>query len=159
MAVIAKRILLVALGLAAGAGIVFVLGLLGVPAEFAATWVLLLAAVGMLGRAGLLEHGSWPPPRPQTRPRGSEVARLAWNINPRTGEAGLLIVRRVQRILRHRLARFGLDLDDPADDAAVDALLGSGIREIFTHAEVTRTDLERVMGAIDRLPSPTSQER
>ncbi|WP_345546930.1 hypothetical protein [Microbacterium jejuense] len=156
---IVKRVLLVVLAAAVGVGIVFVLDRLGVPVEFATAWLLLLAAVGLLSRAGLIEDGAWPPPRPERRPRGSEVSRLAWNINARTGEAGFLMVRRVQRVLRHRLARLGLDLDDPGQNAAVDALLGAGIRETFSHAEVTRADLELVMSAIDRLPSPTNQER
>lgn len=159
MAVIVKRILLGVLALGAGAGIVYVLDRLGVPAGFAAAWLVLLLAVGLSTRAGLLDEGSWPPARPERRPRGSEVSRLSWNVNSRTGEAGFLIVRRVQRVLRHRLARLGLDLDDPGQEAAVDALLGPGIRETFSRAEVTRTDLERVMAAIDRLPSPQNQER
>ncbi|WP_224751406.1 hypothetical protein [Microbacterium helvum] len=153
---ILRRVLLAVLALAAGAGIVFVLDRLGVPVEFAAAWLVLILALGLLGRAGLVDDASWPPARPERRPRGSEVSRLAWNINARTGEAGILVVRRVQRVLRHRLARLGLDLDDPEHNAAVDALLGAGVRETFSHAEVTRTDLERVMAAVDRLPSPTN---
>ena len=154
-----KRVLLIVLGVAAGTGIVAALGALGVPIAFAVAWVLLIVAVALLSRAVHLDDHSWPPPRPERRPRGSEVSRLSWNINARTGEAGLLIVRRVERVLRHRLARLGVDLDDPAQSAAVDALLGAGIRETFTRPEVTRTDLERVMSAIDRLPSPVNQER
>lgn len=153
------RVVIGVLVVGAGAGIVYVLDRLGVPAEFAAAWLVLIAAVGLLSRAALLDDASWPPARPERRPRGSDVARLSWNINSRTGEAGFLIVRRVQRVLRHRLARLGLDLDDPGQSGAVDALLGPGIRETFTRPEVTRTDLERVMAAIDRLPSPTNQER
>lgn len=156
-----KRIVIVVIGAGVGVGaaIVYLLDRLGVPAAFAAAWMLLIVAVGLLSRAGMLDDGSWPPARPERRPRGSEVSRLSWTINARTGEAGLLIVRRVQRILRHRLARHGLDLDDPAQSAAVDALLGPGIRETFGRPEVTRTDLERVMAAVDRLPSPSNQER
>lgn len=154
-----KRILLVVVGIAAGVGIVLVLDRLGVPVAFAAAWLLLIVAVGLLSRAGLVDDASWPPAPPERRPRGSEVARLSWNINSRTGEAGFLIVRRVERVLRHRLARLGLDLDDPAQAPAVDELLGAGVRDTFTRAEVTRADLERVMTAIDRLPSPTNQER
>lgn len=156
-----KRIVIVVIGAGVGVGaaIVYLLDRLGVPAAFAAAWMLLIVAVGLLSRAGMLDDGSWPPARPERRPRGSEVSRLSWTINARTGEAGLLIVRRVQRILRHRLARHGLDLDDPAQSAAVDALLGPGIRETFGRPGVTRTDLERVMAAVDRLPSPSNQER
>jgi len=156
---IVRRVLLGVLGVAAGAGIVFVLDHLGVPAEFAAAWLLLIVAVGLLGRAGLVDDGSWPPARPERRARGSEVSRLAWNINSRTGVAGFVVARRVERVLRRRLARLGVDLDDPAQSSAVDALLGEGVRETFARPEVTRTDLERVMTAIDRLPSPTNQER
>jgi hypothetical protein len=154
-----KRILLVALGLAAGAVIVFLLDGIGVPVAFAAAWLLLILAVALLSRAGLVDDGSWPPPRPEHRPRGSEVSRLAWNINSRTGAAGFVMARRVERVLRRRLARLGVDLDDPAQSRAVDALIGEGVREVFARPAVQRTDLERVMTAIDRLPSPTNQER
>ncbi len=154
-----KRVLLVVLGLAVGTVVVVGLGGLGVPVEFAAAWLLLIVAVGLLSRAGHIGERSWPPPRPERRPRGSEVSRLAWNINARTGVAGLVIVRRVERVLRRRLARLGLDLDDPGQSRAVDELLGAGIRETFVRPEVTLTDLERVMTAIDRLPSHTNQER
>ena len=154
-----KRIVLAVLAVVVGGAIVCLLDWLGVPAAFAAAWLLLILAVGLLSRAGLLDDGAWPPAPPERRPRGSVVSRLSWTINARTGEAGLLIVRRVQRILRHRLARLGLDLDDPAQSAAVDALLGPGIRETFGRPEVTRADLERVMAAVDRLPSPLKQER
>ncbi|MGN6219331.1 MAG: hypothetical protein ACTHNQ_07500 [Microbacterium sp.] len=159
MAVILKRVVLGMLAVAAGAGIVYLLDRMGVPAGFAAAWLVLLLALGLLTRAGLLDEGSWPPARPERRPRGSEVSRLSWNINSRTGEAGFLIVRRVQRVLRHRLARLGLDLDDPGQETEVDTLLGPGIRETFSRPEVTRADLERVMAAVDRLPSPQNQER
>lgn len=154
-----KRILLIVLGVAAGVVIVFLLDGLGVPVAFAAAWLLLIVAVGLLTRAGLLDDGSWPPPRPERRPRGSEVSRLAWSINSRTGAAGFVMSRRVERVLRRRLARLGVDLDDPAQSPAVDALVGEGVREVFTRPAVQRTDLERVMSAIDRLPSPTNQER
>ncbi|MFD4960990.1 hypothetical protein [Microbacterium sp. NPDC058389] len=155
----AKRILLVVLGVVAAAGIVFLLDGLGVPAAFAAAWLLLIVAVGLLSRAGLVDDESWPPPRPERRPRGSEVSRLAWNINSRTGAAGFVVARRVERVLRRRLARLGMDLDDPDQGPAVDALLGDGVREVFARPVVQRADLERVMTAIDRLPSPTNQER
>lgn len=156
---IVKRVLLALLGAGVGAVIVVVLEALGVPVEFSVAWLLLIVAVGLLSRATHLDEWSWPPLRPERRPRGSEVARLSWNINSRTGEAGFVIARRVERVLRHRLARLGLDLDDPAQGAAIDAVLGEGIRETFTRPEVTRADLERVLNAIDRLPSPMKQER
>lgn len=156
---IVRRVLLVVLGVAVGAALVALLGSIGVPVEFAAAWLLLIVAVGLLSRAGVLDDGSWPPARPERRSRGSEVSRLGWNINPRTGVAGFVIVRRVERVLRRRLARLGVDLDDPTQNPDIDALLGEGVRETFARPEVKRADLERVVIAIDRLPSPTNQER
>src|SRR5699024_8542654 len=56
--------------------------------------------------------------------RGSAVSRLAWGFNPRTDVAGEIVARRVRTLLRRRLARLGIDIDDPAQTARVDAAIG-----------------------------------
>lgn len=78
---------------------------------------------------------------------------MAWAINTRTGVAGHVVVRRVQAVLRRRLALRGLDLDDPAQHARIDALLGEGVRDALHRREVQRTDIEMVLDAIDRIPN------
>lgn len=90
--------------------------------------------------------------------RGTAVARMAWSINPRTGAAGDIITRRVRGILRHRLLRRGLDTEDPADRAQIDALIGAGLWDRLTGQGTHRTDIERALDAIDRL-SPTKEKQ
>src|SRR5690606_37907609 len=59
--------------------------------------------------------------------RGTDVARMGWSLNARTGEAGALITRRVRSTLRLRLKRWGLDAENPADLPRIDVLLGPGL--------------------------------
>ena len=82
---------------------------------------------------------------------------MAWAINARTGVAGHVEVRRVQSVLRRRLALHGLDLDDPTQHARIDALLGEGVRDALHRREVQRTDIEIVLDAIDRIPNDTEE--
>jgi hypothetical protein len=90
--------------------------------------------------------------------RGTAIARMAWSLNARTGEAGELISRRVRSILRHRLLRHGLDIDDPAHRAAVDAKIGAGLWDRLTGSDTRRADIEQALTAIDRL-SPSKEKQ
>ncbi|MBN6192837.1 hypothetical protein JQN58_38825 [Aneurinibacillus sp. BA2021] len=140
--------------------VALVLGLraAGVPLAFAVSWTTVAAAVSLALRGVLVDDPVlWPPERPPREARGSEVSRLAWAINTRSGVAGTILVRRVQNVLRRRLAHRGLDLDDPADHAAIDALLGQGIRAGLSRREVRRDDIERALDALERIPTDTEE--
>jgi hypothetical protein len=138
--------------------VILLLSLLGVPAEFSLAWILLLAVVALATRQAFLDESlSWPP---DTRPRvvrNSEVSRLAWAINARTSVVGYILVSRVRRVLRRRLAHAGLELDDPAHHDRIDALLGAGIRESLEHRDVRSDAIERALLAIERLPTATQE--
>jgi len=137
---------------------ILVLGQLGFPAPFVLAWVIILVAVVLACRQEFIEIGPvWPPEKPSRSARGSEVSRMAWAINARTGVAGHVVVRRVQSVLRRRLALHGLDLDDPTQHARIDALLGEGVRDALHRREVQRTDIEIVLDAIDRIPNDTEE--
>jgi len=145
------RILLLAFGALLVAFALVVLSSHGVPLDFALSWVLIVVTMIALSRQTFIDETSaWPPePRPR-RPRGSDVSRLAWSINPSTGAVGHVMMRRVERIVRRRLAARDLDLDDPAQHPEIDALLGPGIRELLQRREVLRSDVERILDAADR---------
>lgn len=130
----------------------------GVPAPFAVAWTLILLVVAAATRQTFVDDAvTWPPEPPRAEARGSDVSRLAWAINTRTGVAGHVVVRRVQGVVRRRLAHHGLDLDDPDDHPRIDAILGDGVRACLHAREVQRADIERVLDALDRIPTDTEE--
>lgn len=153
------RIILAGLGIVLTGVVIWVLSLFGFPPMFVGAWLILIIAIGVITR----QHGAegvdtWPPAKPQPVFRGSDVSRLAWTINSRTGVAGRNLVRRVEAVLRHRLQLRGLDLDDETDAARIDMLLGDGIRTTLRSREVTRDDVVRVLDAIETIP-PHQEEK
>lgn len=146
-----------------GAGLALVAILLlttaiGIPVEFALAWTFIAGVVVLATRQSFIDDaGAWPPEKPTLAARGSEVSRLAWAINPSTGAAGQIVVRRVDRVLRRRLTHHGLDLDDPEQYPAIDDVLGAGIRDLLAKRELKRQDLERLLDAIERIPSAAQQ--
>lgn len=109
--------------------------------------VILLAA--LRGAEAVIEDG----PREQNAPaaRGSEISRLAWAFNPRTGVAGEIVSRRVRALLRRRLARRGIDVDDPTQLGRIDGLLGVGLWQRLNGRQVQNTDIRSALDAADRL--------
>ena len=152
------RIVILGVGLVVAAVVAVLLGQLGFPVPFVVAWMVLILAIALAGRQVFFdESASWPPEKPRRDPRGSEVSRLAWAINSRTGVVGHVVVRRVHNVLRRRLAHRGLDLDDPDDHTRIDALLGEGVRGALHRREVQRADIERVLDAIERIPNDTKE--
>ncbi len=82
---------------------------------------------------------------------------MAWAINTRTGVAGHVVVRRVQGVLRRRLALRGLDLDDPRSTLASTPSSVRGCATALHRREVQRTDIEIVLDAIERIPNDTEE--
>jgi len=148
-----SRIILATIGVAMTGILVWMMSLFGFPPTFLIAWLLLIAAIGVITRQPAGEDdGSWPPEKPLEVFRGSDVSRLAWTINTRTGVVGRNLVRRLEQVLRHRLELRGLDLDDEAHAVRIDALLGQGIRSALRSREVTRDDVIRVLDAIETIP-------
>ncbi|WP_297558148.1 hypothetical protein [Microbacterium sp.] len=153
-----RRILVLGVGAAVAVIVLLLLGQVGFPVPFVFAWMILAIAVVCACRQEFIEVGPvWPPEKPSRKTRGSEVARMAWAINTRTGVAGHVVVRRVQSVLRRRLALRGLDLDDPTHHARIDALLGGGVRDALHGREVRSTDIEIVLDAIERIPNDTEE--
>jgi len=145
---------------AAIVGAAAVLSALGVELPFAIGWALAGGAVALLPQLALpVDPSADAPHVPEDRDRrATEISRMAWALNPRTGLAGERVTRRVRSILRHRLQRVGLDPDDPADRVRCDAVLGSGVWDGITRQNTSIADLERALDAIDRL-SPTKEKK
>lgn len=144
-----RRLLIAILSGLGGAG---VLALAGVQLWFALAWgVAVSALVAITGSPIHEDNASWPPEVPTPVPAGSEIARLAWSFHPTTGEAGPMVVRRLRRLVSHRLTRLGLDLDDPADRPAIDQLLGSDVAGRLTNLRLTGADAQAVLVAVERL--------
>lgn len=147
------RIVLAIIGVATTGIIIWLMSLFGFPPTFLVAWLILIVAIGIITRQrGAEDDGSWPPEKPLEEFRGSDVSRLAWTINSRTGAVGRNLVRRLEAVLRHRLQLRGLDLDDEAHAHRIDALLGHGIRTALSSREVTRDGAIRVLDAIETIP-------
>jgi len=154
------RLVVLGIGGALAALVVLLLAQLGFPAPFVVAWLIVVLAIVLAFRQDFIEVGAaWPPVKPNRGTRSSEVSRMAWAINARTGVVGHAVVRRVQGVLRRRLAHRGLDLDDPAQHERIDVLLGHGVRDALHRREVQRTDIELVLDAIDRIPTDTEETR
>lgn len=140
------------IGAAVGGALALGLSLLGVETPFAIGWGIVVIAAFGVARPVLAETiPAWPPQRVPLRSRGSEVSRLGWSFNSRTGLAGRRLVHRVRALVTARLARHGLDFDDPSQHHEIDALLGVGVREALLKEELGIGELERALDAAERL--------
>ncbi len=126
--------------------------LLGVEVPFALAWGVLAGVVVLLSALPFPDPPSLDAPRrDDQRPSGSEVSRLAWSINPRTGAVGEIVTRRVRATLRRRLTAEGIDVDDPDGSDRVDARIGPGVWAALNAGRTDRVAIERALDAIDRL--------
>ncbi|MGN8027687.1 hypothetical protein [Microbacterium sp. 22242] len=154
-----RWIVLVVLWIAVGVPVALLLDFLGVPLPFGIAWILVFAAALLIAQQSFLdESGPWPPPPPEQVQRGSEVSRLAWAVDARTGVVGIPLRRRVSALADRRLREHGLSLEN-ADAAAVDAILGPGAHAALIVAEMRRPDLERLLRALEAPPVPSNPER
>lgn len=133
---------------------------IGVEFSFAVAWGILAGILALSSRVALPDEPRAGAPDIEVGParRGSEIARMAWSINSRTGLAGALITGRTRRLLAHRLKRIGLDIDDPHQRAEIDALIGGGLWDRLKGRDTTRTDIERALEATERL-SPIKEKK
>lgn len=141
--------------LAIGAAVVVALALFafGFTWPFVIGWSLLVCAVGLLGQLAMPLEPGFDAPRIDARPdrRPTEISRMAWALNTRTGVAGQQITRRVTGILRHRLLRQGVDPDEPRDRARLFALIGPELWDRLNGPAPTMVDIERALDVVDRL--------
>lgn len=151
--------LVVAIVIAVGTSIILT-AFIGVELAFAVAWGG-LAGILVLGTQLVMpEDPRASAPLVEVRPerRGTDIARMAWSINPRTGMAGALLTGRVRRVLAHRLSRIGIDVEDPEQRAQIDAIVGSDVWDRLIGRGTTRTDIERALEVVARL-SPTKEKK
>lgn len=85
------------------------------------------------------------------------VLLLAWEMATQRAEARESIVGRLRSVAGLRLSEVGIELDDPAQAAAAEGLLGPTAYRILTTATPTRiapsADVTRCIEAVERLTS------
>ena len=154
-----RRIVVIAAWIVLGVPVALLLDFLGVPLPFAIAWILVFAAALLIAQQSFLdETGLWPPVAPDQIRRGSDVSRLAWALDTRTGIVGPAFRRRVSALAERRLRAQGVPPEE-ADAAAVDAILGPGAHAALTASELRIPELERILHALESASAPSTQER
>lgn len=125
--------------------------LVGLEPLFALSGGILAAAIvcAFALRGVATDVGDGPLPDRDAGIRGSEVSRLAWGFNPRTDVAGEVVARRVRAVLRRRLVRRGIDVDDPEHEPLVDEALGTGGWARLNARQATRSEIEHLLDVTD----------
>jgi hypothetical protein len=88
-----------------------------------------------------------------------DVMRLSWMLRSRRRTIQTGGLRRAREIAKERLARFGFDLDNPADRSGIETLIGRGPYATLwpTADRMPRlNELVRCLDALDRLDPSTS---
>lgn len=129
------------------------LTLLGVQREFAWGWGLLVAALALILRIRIPDDPRADAPgRPAEQSYvGSDVSRLAWSIDSRTGTVTETVTRRVRATLTRRLARIGVDVEAEDQRQQVDQHLGDGLWDRLNGRPVTVADIRDGLAAAERL--------
>lgn len=100
------------------------------------------------------EPWRWLLPRATRRGARRDAQELAWALAGRDGRVSRRALRRVREVAAHRLARHGLDLDSPDDDAALRDLVGPRVLATLrrdTEPYPRFTEVERAIAVLDRL--------
>ncbi|GAA4488736.1 hypothetical protein GCM10023171_28740 [Microbacterium panaciterrae] len=150
---------MIVLWIVLGVPTALLLQFLGVPLPFGIAWIIVFAAALLIAQQSFVdESGPWPPPAPEQLQRGSDVSRLAWAVDARTGVVGLAFRRRLMAVADRRLRAQGVRPEE-ADAAAIDAILGPGAHAALAAKELRRTELERILHALENPPTPSTPER
>lgn len=100
------------------------------------------------------EPWRWLPERVQRAGERREALMLTWALAGHEGRVGRRALQQVQRVGAHRLARHGLDLGSPADDAALKALVGHrALATLRCQREPwpRLSDVDHTVAALDRI--------
>jgi hypothetical protein len=144
----------IALALVAAA-VLWFFGLGVVPALGVADVVVAVGVVWTATRDG--ESLAWPVPPVRTEPGARrDLSEIAWALRSRGGVPERLIAR-VRVVARRRLlVGHQLDLDDPADRAAIERVLAPDVVAVLTSArrpELTLTSFGAVIAAVESIES------
>jgi hypothetical protein len=92
-----------------------------------------------------------------------DVTHLSWSLHSRSGAVAASAHRRVRDLARTVLARHDLDLDDPADAAAIEVAIGPAAWDAIRPGERALPHLAVVEAALEALrrldrPDPTGPD-
>jgi hypothetical protein len=155
---VGRLVLLAVFGTALG----FCCWFFGVDPWYAVAFALVIVALGVAWAAlGGADVPDWADD-PVERPPGArdDVVRLAWSLRMHKGQVHEQAFKRVRALASERFAASRLDIDEPADRAAIEQLIGAtGYRAL--HAPQGRmpslTAVEICLDALDAVagdPSP-----
>ncbi|GGI08176.1 hypothetical protein [Egicoccus halophilus] len=122
----------------------------------AAVVIVLAAARHLLTEQSAVRRTDRWRPRAVPLPVGTrrEVRQLSWRLSSRRGQVSPTAVARLAALARVRLARRGLDLDEPGQAAVVRRLVGTGAYRVLTGDEGRPIGLwafSRAVDAVERL--------
>lgn len=153
---IGRIVSVILLSLAVGTALWF----LGLNTWFAVAFGLLPPTIAILWecRAGN-DSAPWDPPE-TSRSVGArqDVTRLAWALRSAHGGVGDAATKRVRTLAAKRLERVGLQLDDPADESAIIAVIGSRAFRVVDPSSLARADRTDVDATLSRLALPLTKE-
>ncbi|MGP6171754.1 hypothetical protein ACTU6V_11155 [Microbacterium sp. A204] len=151
--------IIAAIAVAAGAALILLFGLRVEPV-FAFSWAAIAGVIVVSTQLVIPEDARVDAPDIPIRreQRGTDVSRMAWSLNPRTGEAGELATRRVRGVLGRRLLRSGLSIDEPMHRAQINALIGDGLWDRLSGPGTKIQDVERALTVIDSLAANKEEQ-
>lgn len=103
-------------------------------------------------------HGGWTLTRGGSR---RDVRQLGWRMRADRGRVHGAALQRLRRVAWTRLRRHGIDLDDPAQSAAAEALIGTTAYRVLTveHGRAVRyAAFVQAVDALERLAAPSIPE-
>ncbi|HWU45989.1 MAG TPA: hypothetical protein VN133_04450 [Humibacter sp.] len=141
---------------AAGAALGFCCWFFGVDVWYATGFALVFVALGIVWASiGGTDVPDWQATTPE-HPAGArdDVVRLAWSLRMHKGQVHEPAYKRLRSLAAERLAPHRLEIDDPADRASIESMIGAtGYRAL--HAPGGRlpslTAVENCLEALDAL--------
>jgi hypothetical protein len=130
------------LGVIAGAGLAWVIGLEWLEAFLIASGLVVL--VGLRRLPGITPGEDWPYRTDEPHDRGvrRDVTRLSWTLHGHESRVERASIRRLRAVAALRLARRELELGAPGDAAACRRVLGDRAYAVLTAGSGTYISLE-----------------
>lgn len=154
------RAALLAAAVALAVGVV--LAVSGLPLDLVVLFMAVVVAGGALATAFVDPEEPTLPERPISARNGArrEVGSVAWSLRGGRGRVSPLASFRIRTVAARRLARLGIDLEDPADRARAEAALGQrAYRVVSEPAPRSYGTMRSALRAVDRLGSLDSTDR
>ena len=141
------------ISVALGAGVGLIAWYFGMDDAHAVALGLVVAAVAaVLGAVPEHRPADWARERePAESGIRRDVSHLSWSLHSRSGAVAVSAHRRLRDLARSMLARHDLELDDPADAAAIERVLGPEAWDAVRPGERALPHLTAVETTLDAL--------